>query len=318
MKVVIPGGTGQVGGIVARALADSGDEVVVLTRGGGSPAGPARHVSWDGRTAGDWTSEIDGADIVLNLAGRSVDCRYTEANRRAILESRVDSTRAVGAAIARAERPPRVWLQASTATIYAHRHDADNDELDGVIGGSEPDAPAGWRFSIDVARAWESAAEEAETPHTRRVLLRTSMVMSPDRGGIFDKLARLVRSRLGGPVAGGRQYVSWMHHRDFVRALLWLVEHAELDGPVNLAAPNPLPQAELMEGIRRAAGVRLGLPATRLMAEAGAMVMRTETELVLKSRRVAPRRLLESGFSFEYPTWPEAAADLVRDWRAAR
>lgn len=318
MKVVIPGGSGQVGSIVARAFAREGHEIVVLSRGGGDGSGGAvRHVRWDARTAGDWAGEIDGADVVVNLAGRNVNTRYTDANRREIMDSRVESTRAVGEAIARAERPPRVWLQASTATIYAHRHDAPNDERTGVIGGGEPGAPESWRFSVEVARAWERTAGEADTPRTRKVLLRTSMVMSPDRDGIFDVLATMVRRRLGGPVGGGRQYVSWIHHADFVRALSWLVERDDVDGPVNLAAPNPVPQAELMAAIRAAAGVRVGLPATRLMAGVGAFFMRTETELVLKSRRVVPGRLLEAGFRFEYPDWPEAAADLVRDWRAA-
>jgi uncharacterized protein (TIGR01777 family) len=273
-----------------------------------------RQVRWDAASVGDWAAEVDGADVVINLAGRSVNTRYTDANRRAIMDSRVDSTRAVGEAIARAERPPPVWLQASTATIYAHRFDAPNDEHEGLIGGDEPDAPDSWAFSVEVARAWERTAAEADTPRTRLVLLRTSMLMSPDRGGIFDVLATLVRRRLGGPVAGGRQYVSWIHHQDFVRALFWLIEHEEVDGPVNLTAPNPLPQADLMRALREAAGVRVGLPATSWMAAIGAFAMRTETELVLKSRRVVPRRLLDGGFGFEHPDWPEAARDLHAAW----
>ena len=310
MKLIVPGGSGQVGQVVARAFAD--DEVVVLSRSGGGGTPGTRTVEWDGRTLGAWASEIDGADVVVNLAGRSVNCRYTDANRRQIMDSRVESTRAVGEAIARAERPPRVWLQASTATIYAHRIDAPNDEHGGILGGNEPDVPDTWRFSIEVARAWERAAQAAELPRTRTVLMRAAIVMSPDRGGAFDTLLGLVRRRLGGPVAGGGQYVSWIHHHDFARALRFLIEDEDLDGPVNLAAPNPLPQRELMRALREAAGVRAGLPATRWMAEVGALAMRTETELVLKSRRVVPRRLLEAGFEFEHPTWPEAARDLVR------
>jgi uncharacterized protein (TIGR01777 family) len=314
VKVVIPGGSGQVGGVIARSLGRAGHEIVILTRGEPEEGGPVRQVRWDAASLGDWAAEVDGADVVINLAGRSVNTRYTDANRRAIMDSRVDSTRAVGEAIARAERPPPVWLQASTATIYAHRFDAPNDEHAGLIGGDEPDAPDSWAFSVEVARAWERTAAEADTPHTRLVLLRTSMLMSPDRGGIFDVLAKLVRRRLGGPVAGGRQYVSWIHHEDFVRALLWLIEHEEVDGPVNLTAPNPLPQADLMRALREAAGVRVGLPATSWMAAIGALAMRTETELVLKSRRVVPRRLLDGGFDFEHPDWPEAARDLHAAW----
>jgi len=295
-------------------LVEAGHEVVILSR---NPApGTVRAVAWDARTAGDWVQEVDGADVVLNLAGRSVNCRYTSANRQEIMGSRVDSTVALGTAIAQAAWPPRVWLQASTATIYAHRHDAANDEHTGILGGGEPDVPDTWRFSTDVARAWEAAAEQFDLPRTRLVLLRSAMVMSPRRGGIFDVLLGLVRRGLGGRVAGGRQYISWVHHEDFARALLWLVERDDLQGAVNIAAPGPLPQAEFMAALRAAWGARVGLPATRWMAEIGAFAMRTETELVFKSRRVVPARLLESGFTFHHPAWPQAADDLCRAKRA--
>ncbi len=313
MKIVIPGGSGQVGTILARALQREGHDVVVLSRRAASA--PWRVVGWDARTLGPWADEIEGADAVINLAGRNVNCRYTPANRAEIMASRVDSTRVVGKAIARAERPPRVWLQASTATIYAHRLDAPNDEATGIVGGSEAGAPDTWRFSIDVATAWERALDEAQTPRTRRVKLRSAMTMSPDRGGIFDTLLGLVRRGLGGSAAGGRQYISWIHEADFVRAVLWLIEREDVDGAVNLAAPNPLPNAEFMRILREAWGTRVGLPATKWMLEIGARFMRTETELVLKSRRVVPGRLLAEGFTFEFPSWPAAASDLVRRWR---
>jgi uncharacterized protein (TIGR01777 family) len=309
MKIVIPGGSGQVGTLLARAFAEEGHEVVVVSRAV-RPTGAWRTVAWDGTSVGPWAQELDGSDVVVNLAGRSVNCRYGAANRREILNSRVGSTRAVGAAIARARRPPRVWLQASTATLYAHRYDAPNDEATGIVGGGEAGAPDTWRFSIDVARAWERAFEEAATPSTRKVALRSAMTMSPDPGGIFDTLLRLVRRGLGGRAGDGRQYVSWIHHVDFVRAVRLLVERDDVSGPVNLAAPHPLPNAEFMRVLREAAGVRIGLPATRWMLEIGAVFMRTETELILKSRRVVPGRLLELGFRFEYPHWPEAARDL--------
>lgn len=312
MKVVLPGGTGQVGQILARAFIADGHEVVVLSRK--SAELPWRVIGWDGESVGDWASEIDGAEVVINLAGRSVNCRYHDANRRAIMDSRIKSTRAVGAAIARAARPPRVWLQASTATIYAHRFDAPNDEATGLIGGSEPDAPASWRFSVDVARAWEEAALEAIVPRTRKVLLRSTIIMSPDRGGIFDVLLGLVRRGLGGRNGDGNQYVSWMHDQDLIQAVYWLIGH-DLEGPVNLAAPNPVPNAEFMRTLRDAWGIRFGLPATRGMLALGTFLMRTETELILKSRRVVPGRLLESGFRFQFPTWAEAADDLCRRWR---
>ena len=319
MKVVLAGGSGQVGTLLARAFHAAGDEVVVLSR---SPApAPWRSTAWDAGAStvlGPWAAELDGADVVINLAGRNVNCRYTPENRRLIMDSRVRSTHAVGAAVRRAAHAPRVWLQASTATIYAHRFDAPNDEHTGVIGGRERDAPAAWRFSIDVATAWEQAALATVTPGTRLVLMRSAIVLSPDRGGAFDVLLRLVRFGLGGQAADGRQYVSWLHDQDYIAAVRWLIDHDALAGAVNLAAPYPLPNAGFMRALRRAWGARLGLPASRGLLALGARLLRTETELVLKSRRVVPARLLESGFEFKFPRWPEAAPDLVQRWRADR
>lgn len=315
MKVVIPGGSGQVGTLLARAFVTDGHEVVMLSRR--VREAPWKMVRWDGESVGDWKKELEGADVVINLAGRSVNCRYHAANRRAIVDSRVNSTRAVGKAIANASRPPRVWLQASTATIYADRYDAPNDELTGIIGGTEPNVPDTWKFSIDVAKAWEQATEEADTPQTRKVLLRSAMTMSPDAGGIFDTLLGLVRRGLGGTCGSGRQYVSWIHERDFVRAVYWLIEH-DLAGPINLTAPNPLPNGEFMRALRQAWGTKIGLPATKWMLEIGALFLRTETELILKCRRVVPARLLEAGFKFEFPDWPRAAAELCERWKEMR
>ncbi len=311
MKMVIPGGSGQVGVILSRSFAAEGHEVVILSRS--AVTLPFRVVQWDAETIGPWAGELDGADVVINLAGRNVNCRYNARNRREIIASRVKSTAVIGQAIANAARPPRVWLQSSTATIYSHRYDASNDEATGIIGGAEGRVPDTWRFSIEVAKAWEQAANDADVPHTRKVLLRSAMTMSPDRGGVFDVLLGLVRWGLGGANGDGRQYVSWIHDVDFVRAVRWLIDR-ELDGAVNLAAPNPLPNAEFMRELRRAWGTRLGLPANRWMLEVGAILLRTETELILKSRRVVPGRLLQSGFVFQYPDWSEAAADLCRRW----
>jgi uncharacterized protein (TIGR01777 family) len=314
MKIVIPGGTGQVGAILSKAFLGQGHDVVVLSRGGTSAA---RIAAWDGRTLGAWAGELDGADVVINLAGRSVNCRYTEANLAAMMSSRVDSTRVVGEAIAAAARPPRAWLQMSTATIYAHRFDAANDERTGQIGGSEPDAPAYWKRSIDIAQAWERTQHDAATPHTRKVALRTAMVMSPDRDGIFDVLLRLTRLGLGGAIAGGHQFLSWIHDRDFTRAIELLIARDDLAGPVNLTSPNPLPQREFMAALRAAWGTRIGLPATRWMATIGAFLLRNDTELTLKSRRVVPTRLVDAGFEFAFPDWPAAAVDLAQRRRAS-
>lgn len=319
MKIVIPGGSGQVGTLLARAFHARGDEVVVLSRTAPSAdrmsAQPWRVAEWDGENAGDWVSEFEGADAIINLAGQSVNCRYTPENRRVIIDSRVNSTRIVRQAIQAAKTAPRVWLQASTATLYAHRYDVPNDEASGIIGGSEPNAPDTWRFSIDVVKKWEQEANAALTPRTRKVLMRSAIVMSPDRGGPFDMLLRLVRFGLGGSYGDGKQFVSWIHDVDFVRSVEWLIQHEELDGPVNLAAPNPLPNTEFMASLRKAWGIPFGLPATELMLELGAFVLRSETELMLKSRRVVPTRMLQSGFSFQFPTWLEAARDLCSRWR---
>ena len=318
---MVPGGTGQVGGVLRRALSGAGHEVVVLSRHPAVLEPGIDHLTWDGRSPGGWVDALDGADAVLNLAGRSVSCRYTPANLAAMMSSRVDSTRAVGTALGRVARPPSVWLQMSTATIYADRRggpsDPSHDEADGVLGGSEPHTPDYWEFSVRIAREWEAAQREADLPRTRRVALRSAMVMSPDRGGVFDVLSWFARTGLGGPVAGGGQYVSWIHDADFVRAVELLLVREDLSGPVNLAAPAPLPQRDLMRELRRAWGGRPGLPATARMAELGAWVLRTDTELLLKSRRVVPGRLLEAGFGFDHPTWSTAAADLVRRRRAA-
>ena len=315
MKIVIPGGSGQVGQLLARTFLDDGHDVVILSRHV-STNRAGRPVFWDGRTLGAWREELEAADVVVNLAGKSVNCRYTARNRREIVRSRVDSTKAIGQAIAQALHPPRLWLQAATATIYAHRYDAANDEASGILGGSEENVPETWNFSVDVATAWERAFNEAHSlPHTRKVLLRSALILSPERGGVFDVLLGLVRRGLGGRTGDGRQYVSWIHGGDFVRAIYWLIARENLQGAVNLASPNPLPNADFMCVLREAWGARVGLPAPKWLLEVATFFMRTETELVLKSRRVTPGRLLQDGFEFEFPDWKDAARDLCRRWR---
>ena len=313
MKVVIAGGSGQVGSVLARHFHGRGDTVVVLSR---TPkASPWRTLPWDGRTLGAWAAEIDGADVLINLAGRSVNCRYNAEHRRQILESRVESTTVLHRAVADAAHPPAVWLNASTATIYRHALDRPMDEFTGEYGGNEPGAPDTWNFSIQVAKAWEHAFFSTVTPRTRQVALRSAMTFSVDRGGVFDVFLMLVRRGLGGTNLPGTQYVSWIHEADFIRAVEFLIAHDELSGAVNLASPNPLPNREFLRVLRAAWGTRIGLPTTRWMLEAGTFLLRTESELVLKSRRVVPARLLQAGFQFTYTTWPQAAEELVARWR---
>jgi len=208
-------------------------------------------------------------------------------------------------------------MNASTATIYRHVYDRAMDEQTGEIGGNEPDAPAKWKFSIDVATSWESAFFDAVTPNTRKVALRSAMIMSPDRGGIFDTLLRLVRSGLGGTAGSGEQFISWIHDADFLSAIEFLIAREDFTGSVNLSSPNPVPNREFMRALREAWGTRIGLPAAKWMLEMGSIFLRTETELVLKSRRVVPGRLIEAGFQFKFPDWSLAAQNLVARWRGS-
>jgi uncharacterized protein (TIGR01777 family) len=305
-KLVIAGGSGFLGRLLVDWFARAGWEVVVLTRQSGTSVGPARAVFWDAQTLGPWAAELAGASALVNLAGRSVNCRYHARNRRAILASRVESTRVLGEAIARSVAPPKVWLNSSTATIYKHTFERPMDES-GMIAGT-PEAKD--QFSIDVARAWERAFAEAATPRTRKIALRTAMVFSNTPHTVYPVLRRLVRLGLGGPLAGGRQYVSWIHETDFCRAVEWLIEREDFSGPVNVAAPRPLTNRAVMEILRRACHMPFGLPATRWMLELGAFFLRTETELVIKSRRVVPGRLAAAGFDFHFPTFSSAIADL--------
>lgn len=312
MKIFIAGGTGQLGQVLRADFEQSGDKVIVLTR---KPARPGE-LAWDGKTFGAWTKELEGADVVINLAGRTVNCRYTKENLKQMMDSRVDSTRVVGEAIRLAKKPPKLWLQMSTATIYAHRFDAANDEDTGIIGGNERGVPDYWAFSVEIARNWEKEQVAAKTAKTRQVALRTAMVMAPGKDGVFDVLYNMTRWGLGGPMGGGNQYVSWIHYADFCAAVRFLIKNEKIEGAINITAPNPLPQKDFMRALRRAAGAPVRLPATKWMAEIGAFFLRTDTELILKSRRVIPTRLLREGFQFRFPEWAAAAADLVTALRA--
>jgi uncharacterized protein (TIGR01777 family) len=316
MKIVIPGGAGQVGQMLARHFHANGHPVVVLSRNP-HPA-PWRVVPWDGLTDGPWVAELEHSDVCINLAGRSVDCRYNQANRRAIFDSRILSTKLLDEVIASLNSPPAVWLNASTATIYRHSLDRPMDEATGELGGNEPGAPDTWNFSIQVAKAWEEAFFSTTTPRTRKVALRSAMTFTPDSGGVFDVFLKLVRHNLGGTNGPGDQFVSWIHDADFIRSIEFLIASQDFTGVVNLASPNPLPNREFLQAIREAWGTRIGLPTTSWMIEIGTFLMRTESELILKSRQVIPGRLLAAGFQFTFPYWPEAARDLVSRWRARK
>ncbi|MCU0491013.1 MAG: TIGR01777 family oxidoreductase [Chloroflexaceae bacterium] len=301
-KIVIPGGAGYLGQAFAAHFAAQGDQVYILSRRAQPDAGNIHYLAWDGATLGPWASVFDGADAVINMAGRTVNCRYNARNKRQIYDSRLRSTRVIGQAIATCARPPRVWLNASSATIYRDADDREVDEASGEIGSG---------FSVDVCQKWEFELWNSPTPHTRKVALRMAVVFGRGKGGPAEAFANIVRLGLGGTQGNGRQYVSWIHMADCIRSLEWLLAHEALSGPVNLAAPNPLPNREFMRTFRQMCRQPIGLPANRLMLEVGAFFLRTETELLLKSRRVVPGRLRESGFSFAYPTFAEALHEIL-------
>lgn len=328
MKIILPGGSGQVGTILARYLHERGHQVVVLSR---TPKPtPWKVAEWDGRTRGRWVEQLEYADAVIHLSGRSVNCRYTAENRKEIYESRTVPTRMLGEVIAGLHYPPRVWLNASTATLYRHALDRAQDEFTGDYarrtGGpptvEQPGLPETWAFSADVGMKWEEALRAVPTPKTRKIALRTSMVMSEDADGVFSVLSGLVRKGLGGTQGPGTQYVAWIHEQDFARAVDLLLAQPEIaddtNGIVNMAAPNPVPNKEFMRLLREAWGVGFGLPAATWMLEIGAVFLRTETELILKSRRVVPAVLERSGFTFDFPGWAEAARDLVGKMKVAK
>jgi uncharacterized protein (TIGR01777 family) len=309
--MVIAGGSGFLGRVLAAHFQKAGYDIAVLSRSPKTAQAGVREVQWDACTLGAWARELEGAAVVINLVGRSVNCRYGEWNRREIMASRIDSTRVIGEAIAKCKTPPPVWLNASTATIYKHNFGPAWGEA-GEIGGT-PEAKD--EFSIEVATAWERALNEARTPGTRKVALRASMVLGTGKNSVFPVLHRLTRCGLGGKMGDGKQYVSWIHETDFCQAIEWLIGHEEFNGPVNVCTPNPVTNAEMMRAFRETCGMPIGLPAARWMLEIGAFVLRTETELLIKSRRVAPQRLVAAGFTFQYPFINQALEELHKQPR---
>lgn len=305
--VVLPGGGGYLGTALSQYFVARDFDVVVLTRHPRRDRQGVRFVPWDACTLGPWSKYFESATALINLSGRSVNCRYTAANKKEIYASRLNSTRVVGQAIARCQTPPTVWLNSSTATIYRHTFGPAWDES-GEIGGTPA---AKDEFSVDVCQRWEKVLWEAQVPQTRRVAMRLAMTFGP-HGDVWNAFARIAKLGLGGPLGGGRQWASWIHIHDFCRSVEWIIEHPELAGAVNISAPNPLPNADFERELRYALGIPFGLPATKWMLEIGAKVLGTETELLIKSRRVVPGKLLESGFEFEYPNWREAVESIVR------
>lgn len=300
-KIILAGGSGFIGQALAPRFAAKGDEVIVLSRGKGREPQGDVVLHWDGKTLGSWAEALEGAELVINLTGKSVDCRYSEKNKKIILDSRVDSTRILGDAIQRAKVPPKLWINLSTATIYRHAEDRPMDEETGEIGSG---------FSVNVAKAWEGAFFAAATPKTRKVALRSAVVLGRN-GGALIPFKNLVRAGLGGVQGDGRQMFSWLHEEDLFEIIQFIRSHDGITGALNGTAPDPLSDREVMTILRQALHMPFGVPLPGWLLTIGAWLIRTEPELLLKSRWVIPARLLKAGYRFKYPTFSEAIADLI-------
>ncbi|MDQ8198965.1 TIGR01777 family oxidoreductase [Pelagicoccus enzymogenes] len=301
-KLVIAGGTGFLGQALARHFTRKNWEVVILTRNTQAPALAGRLVAWDGKTLGPWVQELEKAQALVNLSGKSVDCRYHPRNRREIRESRLAPTRVLSVALQNAKAPPSVWLNAASATIYRHSLDTPMPEEDGEIGNG---------FSVEVCQAWEKALFEATLPGIRRIALRTSMVLGHAKNSVYPILARIARCGLGGKLSTGEQMVSWIHVTDFVRAIEFAIEDEDLQGPLNITAPAPVRNCVFMKTLRETLGIPFGLDHYKPLLEVAAWILRTETELTLKSRFAVPAKLLQHRFVFYYPFVDEALSDLA-------
>ncbi|RYY90015.1 MAG: TIGR01777 family protein [Chitinophagaceae bacterium] len=300
-KIILAGGTGYLGSVLARHFRFSCRELIILTRSPKADRDNIRYVEWDGERLGSWCAALEGADALINLCGKEVDCRYTEANRSELCRSRIRPTQVLGEAVSACAIPPPVWLNASSATIYRHAEDLAQTEADGELGSG---------FSVDLCRDWEQAFFESKTTATRKVALRTSFVLGRGHGA-FQKLRALVCAGLGGCQGDGRQMVSWIHEQDFARSVEWLLAHSDATGAFNITAPNPLSNSELMRCIRKACGIPFGMQAPAWVLAIAARLLQTEPELILKSRWVLPAKLEAGGFRFYYETLTYAVRDLV-------
>lgn len=301
-KLVIAAGTGFLGQVLIEHFRNDFNEIVILTRGKSQTRETIKYVNWDARTLNGWEKQLEGATVLINLAGKSVDCRYTEENKREILDSRIQSTTILNQAVLKCANPPKHWLNSSTATIYRHSEDKQMNEMEGEIGDN---------FSMNVAKAWEKAFFGTLTPHTQKTALRTSIVLGKN-GGAFLPLKNLTRLGFGGKQGSGKQFISWIHEKDFANAIAFTIEK-ELTGVINIVSPNPIRNKDFMAVLRSELGVVAGIPISLKMLEFGAKIIDTETELVLKSRNVIPKRLQENGFEFEYQNIEKAFENLIAD-----
>lgn len=295
-KIIIPGGSGFLGQHLANYFSNKGFEIIILSRSEKPSKGNIYYAKWDGKTLGNWANHFENAFAIINMAGRSVDCRYTEANKAEILNSRIDSTKIIGEAIKKAKNPPNIWLNSSTGTIYRYSEDKEMTEKEGEIGEG---------FSVNIAKAWEKTFREINVPNVRKVIMRTSIVIGKN-GGAMQPLVQLTKLGLGGFQGSGKQFISWLQVEDFCRITEYLIDNKNAEGIYNLVSPKPIRNKAFMKILRQVLSVPIGLPAMKWMIEIGAFFMRTESELVLKSRRLVPKRLLSEGFEFKYVNIEEA------------
>ncbi|WP_428231415.1 TIGR01777 family oxidoreductase [Flavobacterium sp.] len=299
-KLIIAAGTGFLGQVLINHFKDKFEEIVILTRGNSKIVNGIKYVNWNAKTFSGWEEELENATVLINLAGKSVDCRYTKENKKEILLSRIESTKVLNKAVLNCTNPPKHWLNSSTSTIYRFSLDKKMDEVDGEIGND---------FSINVALSWEKAFFKTETPNTLKTALRTSIVLGKN-GGAFIPLKTLAKIGFGGKQGKGNQFISWIHEEDFVNAVDFIIRK-EISGIINVVSPEPIRNADFMTKLRKAVGFPFGIPMNKFLLEIGSFFIRTETELVLKSRNVIPKRLLENGFEFKFANIDNAFRDLL-------
>ncbi len=291
-KIVIAGGTGFTGKYLSQKFKALGYQVIIISR-------QAEHINWDNTPA--IIAAIDNAAMLINLAGKSVDCRYNERNKQEIFDSRINTTKALGQAILQCKNPPPLWINSSTATIYRHALDRPMTESTGEIGSG---------FSVNVATNWEKSFFNFKLTNTRQIALRMAIVLGKE-GGVIQPLKNLVRFGLGGKQGKGSQIFSWIHIEDLYNIIIFLQQHKQLNGVFNTSAPNPVTNKTLMQLFRKNMNVFIGLPAPAWLLKFGAVLIKTETELILKSRWVVPERLLQSGYKFKYQTVDEALKNIL-------
>lgn len=299
-KLIIAAGTGFLGEVLINHFKEKFGEIVILTRGKSKTNHNIRYVNWNAKTFSGWETELENADVLINLAGKSVDCRYTEENKKEILLSRIQSTKILNKAVLNCKNPPKHWLNSSTSTIYRFSLDKQMDEIDGEIGND---------FSMNVAQSWEKAFFKTETPNTLKTALRTSIVLGKN-GGAFIPLKTLAKIGLGGKQGKGNQFISWIHEEDFANAVNFIIQK-EITGVVNIVSPNPISNAEFMQKLQNSVGFPFGIPINAFLLKIGSFLIRTETELVLKSRNVIPKRLLDSGYKFKFGNLDIAFQNLL-------